>query len=81
MLISGDKKIPCYVIYRAAAGLSIHTRGKPVGLASGHGLPFIKTSSVKSKPGHVDGRTVWHTDDKDVCYGMPGIEIERTKTD
>lgn len=52
-----------------------------MGLASGHGLPFIKTSSVKSKAGHVDGRTVWHTDDKDVYYGMPGIENERTKTD
>lgn len=62
------KKIPCYVIYSDAAGLSIHTRGKPVGLAPGHGLPFIKSVSVESKAGYVDGKTVWHTDHKDVSY-------------
>lgn len=68
MLIWEGKKIPCYVIYSDAAGLSIHTRGKPVGLAPGHGLPFIKTASVESKTGHVDSGTVWYTDDKDVYY-------------
>ena len=61
-----EKKIPCYVIYSDAAGLSIHTRGKPVGPAPGHDLPLIKTASVESKAGYVHGGTVWHTDDKDV---------------
>ena len=65
MLIWGeDKKIPCHVIFSDAAGLSIHTRGKRVGLARGHVL--LKTASVESKAGYVDGGTVWHTEDKDV---------------
>lgn len=74
MVIWGDKKIPCYVIYSDAAGLSMHTRGKPVGLALGHGLRSIKTASVESKAGYVDGRTVWHTGDKDVYYEFSIIE-------
>lgn len=75
----GQKKIPCYVIYSDAAGLSSHTRGKPVGLAPGHGLPFIKTPSVESKEGDVDGRTVWHTDDKDVSceFNIKGHSVLR----
>lgn len=57
------KKQTCYVIYSDAAGLSVHTSGKP---ASGPSL--YKTASVQSKAGYVEGGTVGHTDDKDVSY-------------
>lgn len=75
MLICEDKTIPCYVIYSDAASLTIYTRGKPLGLASAHGLSSIKTAFVKSESGHLDGRTVWHTDDEDAYYKFITTEI------
>lgn len=50
--------------YSDAASLTIYTRGKPLGLAPGHGLSFIKTVFVQSKTGHLDGSTVWLSDIK-----------------